>query len=116
MSHIIRRARQRIREERRREVEVRVTREGKPVENAQVSLMMRQHEFLFGCNCFPATTYQTKEENDRYTELFTNLLNYGTLPFYWGRYEPKQHCYNEPELSNQVKWARVAGFGPRDIR
>ena len=79
MSHIIRRARQRIREERRREVEVRVTREGKPVENAQVSLMMRQHEFLFGCNCFPATTYQTKEENDRYTELFTNLLNYGCL-------------------------------------
>ena len=106
MSHIIRRARQRIREERRREVEVTVTREGKPVENAQVSLMMRQHEFLFGCNCFPATTYETKEENDRYTALFTNLLNYGTLPFYWGRYEPRQHCYNEPELSNQVKWAR----------
>ena len=62
MSDIIRKARQRIRDVRRREVEVCVTHDGKPIENAQVSLLMRRHEFLFGCNCFPATTYATKEK------------------------------------------------------
>ena len=110
MSDIIRKARQRIRDVRRREVEVCVTHDGKPVENAQVSLLMRRHEFLFGCNCFPATTYETKEENDRYTQLFTNILNYGTLPFYWGRYQPQQYRYNEPEIANQVKWTKDHGL------
>lgn len=110
MDEMIREARQRIREMRRREVEVCVTRDGKPVENAQVHLSMRRHEFLFGCNCFPATTYPTQGENDRYTQLFTNLLNYGTLPFYWGRYEPQRHQYNEPEIANQVKWTKDHGI------
>ena len=115
MSDIIRKARQRIRDVRRREVEVCVTHDGKPVENAQVSLLMRRHEFLFGCNCFPATTYETKEENDRYTQLFTNILNYGTLPFYWGRYEPQQYRYNEPEIANQVKWTKDHGLKSKGL-
>ena len=51
-----------------------------------------------------------RKKNDRYTQLFTNILNYGTLPFYWGRYQPQQYRYNEPEIANQVKWTKDHGL------
>ncbi len=113
MSELIREAKQRILDIRRRGVEVRVTKDGKPVENAAVRLKMKQHQFLFGCNCFPATTFDTKEKNDRFTELFAGLLNYATLPFYWGRYEPQQYRYNEPQMAQQVQWTKDNGLASK---
>ena len=110
MSELIRDARRRIDEIRRRGVEVRVTKDGKPVENAVVRLKMKEHQFLFGCNCFLANQFETKEQNERYTELFTGLMNYATLPFYWSRYEPQPHHYNEPEVGDQVQWTKDNGL------
>ncbi|MBE6935598.1 MAG: hypothetical protein E7458_03750 [Ruminococcaceae bacterium] len=110
MSELIRQAKRRINEVRRRDLEVVVTKNGKPVENAQVGIRMKQHEFLFGCNCFSATTFDTPEKEKRYAELYGGILNYGTLPFYWGRYEPQQYQYNEPEMANQVQWTKDMGI------
>lgn len=36
-------------------------------------------------------------------EKWLNLFNYGTLPFYWGRYEPEE---GKPEFESRMNAAR----------
>lgn len=80
---------------------------GNAYSNIKVNLQLTNHEFLFGSGAFdvlPATEveeignvnfYQDKVVNkkefyqervDKWLELF----NYGTLPFYWGGFEPEE--------------------------
>ena len=104
---------------------------GKPLANADVSYRLVNHEFLFGCGAFdtlPATdvgipadmeTYQRDVKQDRqfYQERvqeWLGLFNYGTLPFYWGRFEPVEgHPATESRLRAarflQSKGVRVKG-------
>jgi len=69
---------------------------GLPVVNTKMRLRQTKHEFLFGCGAFdineffltddPAVKTNMQERIDIWMELF----NYGTLPFYLGRYEPEE--------------------------
>ena len=52
MSEYIYEARKRIRQIRMTDVEITVFKDGKPVENAAVSLRMKNHQFLFGAVCY----------------------------------------------------------------
>ena len=105
MSSIVRDARKRIKEVRQKDVEVLVLKDGKPVPNAKVAFRMKKHQFLFGAHCYNYGKYPTEAENERYTELFTDLLNYTFAPFHWGGYEPERHVYNEPYVGNLVRWS-----------
>ena len=60
-----------------------VDQSGKPVSKAAVSIEQTRHAFLFGCNIFPLFRY-TGEQHETYGREFAALLNYATLPFYWG--------------------------------
>ena len=60
---------------------------GKPVDDAEVTVQQTNHAFLFGCNIFKLDNYKDDQENRVYEELFAGLLNYATLPFYWGSFE-----------------------------
>jgi endo-1,4-beta-xylanase len=60
---------------------------GNPVRGAAVRVEQRRHSFLFGCNVFSLYTH-TNEQHQLYASRFSELFNYATLPFYWGRYEP----------------------------
>lgn len=69
---------------------------GNPVADADIRLTQTNHEFLFGCGAFDTLAYlNIKEENikkmfaDR-VEKWLKIYNYGTLPFYWGRFEPEE--------------------------
>ena len=78
----------RIREHRMGDVVITVTDSaGNPVADAEVEVQQTNHAFLFGCNIFMLGRYKDDEKNRKYEELYTGLLNYATLPFYWGGFE-----------------------------
>lgn len=81
---------------------------GEALANTNVEYKLVNHEFLFGCGAFdalPATAseadfgnvafYQdkiaTKKEfyQDR-VDKWLEVFNYGTIPFYWGGFEPEE--------------------------
>ena len=76
MSGIIQDAKRRIRQVRQKEVEIFVLRDGKPVENAGVSLRMKNHQFLFGAVSYAHGTLGHPGREARFTEEFTKLYNY----------------------------------------
>lgn len=68
--------------------------EGNSIQNSKFRVKQTNHEFLFGCGAFDAIPYTngTKEKEffeDRMNK-WLSLYNYGTMSFYWGRYEPKE--------------------------
>ena len=70
--------------------------DGKPASGRQVIVKLENHKFLFGCGAFDVLAY-TDADTDEKKELFAprakrweELFNYGTLPFYWGQYEPSE--------------------------
>lgn len=79
---------------------------GKPAANTQVQAKLVNHRFLFGMGAFDALPAAAREAGninfyqDKITpekkfyqdrvELMTQVFNYGTLPFYWGGYEPQE--------------------------
>ena len=75
-----------------------IDQQGKPVAGKQVRCTLVNHEFLFGCGAFESIPYANgfaKDEamaarlEDRMSK-WLGLFNYGTLPFYWGRFEPEE--------------------------
>ena len=63
---------------------------GKPLANAPVVIRQVRHKFLFGCNAYMLTRCGKAELERGYRRRFKALLNYATLPFYWGGDEREQ--------------------------
>ena len=63
--------------------------EGNPVNNVQVKLEQKSHDFRFGCNLFMLDELETEEKNEKYKEMYPKLFNLATLPFYWANLEPR---------------------------
>ena len=79
-----------------------------PLVHQQISAKLIDHKFLFGCGAFEAIPFAkglregqdqgavTEEMKQRQTQLsdrmekWLDLFNYGTLPFYWGHFEPQE--------------------------
>lgn len=56
----------------------------------EVAYRLKRHDFDFGCNIFMLDQYDTKEENERYLELWKALFNTAVVPLYWEGTEPRQ--------------------------
>jgi GH35 family endo-1,4-beta-xylanase len=95
-------------------------RDGKPLANQAVEYRLVNHEFLFGSGAFdslPATAqgklghidfYQDHISPDKKfyqdrMDLWLQVFNYGTIPFYWGGFEPKE---GEPLTQSRMDAAR----------
>lgn len=80
---------------------------GKPLANAEVAYKLTNHEFLFGVGAFdalPATAPEDQGDIDFYQDIISSdksfyqdrldklvkVFNFGTIPFYWGGYEPQE--------------------------
>ncbi len=67
---------------------------GRPVRNALLETEQTEHSFLFGFGAFDSIPFANGGEEDPFLkermEKWLGLCNYGTLPFYWGRYEPEE--------------------------
>jgi len=68
--------------------------DGTPASGKDLKVRQIRHKFLFGCGAFDAVEIAKGGDKSREEfltermEKWLALFNYGTLPFYWGRYEP----------------------------
>jgi GH35 family endo-1,4-beta-xylanase len=97
----------RIQQHRTGEITLTITGDsGKPIANTPVVIEMVRHKFLFGCNAYALDKCGTDETNKLYADRFAALLNYATLPFYWGIYEPAQGKTDEARVRRMAEWCR----------
>ncbi len=112
-----------------------IGKDGKPAANTRLHINQINHEFLFGCGAFETLPYThgqavhngtgaplpvgpdghqfTEEElkaqhvrlEDR-MEKWLNLFNYGTLPFYWGGFEPEEGLPHTDQLMAAAKFLK----------
>ena len=81
-----------------------VDKNGNPVADKELVLNQKSHQFLFGSGAFDFVKWEDKDLDEERTSLWLKLLNYGTLPFYWGRYEPEE---GYPEFENRMEAAKI---------
>ncbi len=89
--------------------------DGTPAACQPVQIDQTGHQFLFGCGAFDAVAMMKitdesrkaflKERMDKWLKLF----NYGTVPFYWGRYEPVEGQTAYTETIAAARWLREKG-------
>jgi GH35 family endo-1,4-beta-xylanase len=104
----------RIRKHRQAELVVRVTdASGRPVRDAKVTVEQTRHAFLFGCNAFLIDPSSAEPWQPVYRDRFAALLNYATLPFYWGAYESAPGRKNEAKLDAMARWCEERGIAAK---
>ncbi|WP_309122261.1 endo-1,4-beta-xylanase [Paenibacillus sp.] len=86
---------------------------GNPVAGTEVTIRQTNHKFLFGCGIFDAIQVANKNvPADRLTfleekmDLFLDVFNSATLPFYWARFEPEQGKPQTQELQAAARWLK----------
>ena len=85
---------------------------GKPAANQTVRLQLKNHEFLFGCGAFESLPYTNAPREDAAFAArledrmakWRGLFNYGTLPFYWGRFEKEEGQPMTEEYTRAAKF------------
>jgi endo-1,4-beta-xylanase len=96
---------------------------GQPLANAEVTVEQVRHAFSFGNIGFdflPLANGETElhptaasvetfgsaslEHLDELSELWLDLFNTVTLPFYWGRFEPERGKPDTERLKNTARW------------
>lgn len=107
-----------------------VDKEQKALAGKEVRLHLTNHEFLFGCGAFDTLNIgetgpfanrefeaHGRKINRAYfqerVDLWTKLFNYGTLPFYWGQYEPQEGNVMEANRMEAAKYLRAHGATPK---
>ncbi len=84
--------------------------DGQPLANTAVVVRQTRHKFLFGCNAFRINTGESTQGQQDYRKRFAELLNFATLPFYWGGYEPVEGKPGEAKLKMMAEWCRANGI------
>ena len=88
---------------------------GTPAANQSVRIDQVSHQFLFGCGAFDAVAMMKTQDEKEHAflsqrmEKWLKLFNYGTLPFYWGRYEPSEGNTAYTETMAAAKWLQEKG-------
>jgi GH35 family endo-1,4-beta-xylanase len=89
--------------------------DGTPAVRLPVRVDQVSHQFLFGCGAFDAVDMMKTQDAAEQSFLqermkkWLSIFNYGTLPFYWGRYEPVEGQTAYPETFAAAKWLRERG-------
>jgi len=83
---------------------------GAPLADTAVTLRQKAHRFLFGCNIFKLHNLKTPDESKAYGRHFKELLNFATLPFYWGSYEPVEGKTNVKKVQKMARWCNTNGI------
>ena len=90
--------------------------DGSPLINKQITISQTNHEFLFGCGAFDAVPLaiddivsSEKMLFEKRFEKWLTLFNAGTLPFYWGRFEPEKGKTQTKQLMAAATWLKEKG-------
>ena len=83
--------------------------QGNPLKNTRISMKQKNHEFLFGCGAFDFLEYMAdiggmpKDFLQDRIDKWLALYNYGTIPFYWGGFEPEE---GKPRTESRMRAAQ----------
>jgi GH35 family endo-1,4-beta-xylanase len=89
--------------------------DGHPLANTQVTIAQRKHKFLFGCIGFEfielvnGEPSANGEDLEKMADLWFDLFNFATLPFYWGRFEPERGKPDTQRVLKTAKWFQDKG-------
>ncbi|MFW6162012.1 MAG: endo-1,4-beta-xylanase [Planctomycetota bacterium] len=104
----------RIREHRTAEVSLKLAdARRQAVAGADVSVRLLRHAFKLGCNAYRLGRLEPKSLAQAYEQRFAELLNYATLPFYWGGYEPEPGQTDEDRLERMADWCAGQGIATK---
>jgi GH35 family endo-1,4-beta-xylanase len=87
--------------------------DGNPLAHAAVTVRQVRHKFLFGCNAFVINPADTSGLQKDYQRRFTDLLNFATLPFYWGAYERTEGKPDAERVKMMAKWCADNGIATK---
>lgn len=106
---------ERIRQVRSAEVDLLlVNPDGTPLANRAVRVHLANHRFKFGCDAFLLDGAAGDVALQRaYEDRFSALLNYATLPFYWGGYERTKGVTDEGRLHRMAEWCAQQGIAAK---
>lgn len=96
--------------------------DGRPLADAEVRVAQRRHAFGFGnigFDLIPLANGEASGDENRYggaradldhlAELYLDVFNTATLPFYWSRFEPEQGRPDTERLAATARWFRERG-------
>ncbi len=89
--------------------------DGTPASGRRIQVDQTSHRFLFGCGAFDSVELMKTQDPEKKEFLkermnkWLALFNYGTLPFYWGRYEPVEGTTAYPETMAAARWLKDQG-------
>ena len=83
---------------------------GKPLVGKTVTVRQVRHQFLFGCNIFRLEPADTSAAQKAYQQRYAALLNYATLPFYWGSFERREGATATQRIRAMAEWCRAHGI------
>jgi len=102
---------ERIRDRRTAEVELSLVDDtGRALPHLACNVGLTRHEFRIGANAYRLFGLDDPELEEAYQERFADLLNYATLPFYWGGYEPEKDVNSRERLESMADWCRGKGL------
>ncbi len=101
---------------------------GAPIADTEVTVEQTRHAFQFGNIGFdfiPLANGETEphpedvetfggaslEALERLADLWLDVFNTATLPFYWGRFEPRRGAPQTDRLRRTAEWFRDRGVG-----
>jgi endo-1,4-beta-xylanase len=74
----------------------------------EIAQRRSRSDFLFGCNFFGYSN-----NNEEYNQLFKQLFNFATVPFYWSTFEPKAGEKNFARVDTMVDWLNRSKITPK---
>ena len=90
--------------------------QGRIMPGRKVEVELKRHEFMFGTGVFwvmdlldPATPPEKRARLEKMWDAWQELFNFGTLPFYQGRYEPAEGRTMEESTLRAAKWLKEKG-------
>jgi endo-1,4-beta-xylanase len=96
-------------EHRRGEIQLTVLdQDGEPLANADVTVEQRRHAFAFGNIGFD---FIPVEKGEHLADLWLDLFNTATLPFYWGEFESERGTPDTARVRATAEWFREHGVG-----
>jgi endo-1,4-beta-xylanase len=101
-----------IRRNRSANVTISLAHQGEPVAYQEIQVKQKKHKFLFGSNWGDSTlalvdgklSGREKELAELRNDLFLQLFNQVTLPFYWARFEPERGQPQTQSILNAAQW------------
>ncbi len=69
---------------------IRLTQNGAPLENTEVSFRLKRHDYDFGCNIFMLDQYDDAQAQQTYLSQWKRLFHTAVVPLYWQGTEPEK--------------------------